>query len=93
MDRASSHFSDAINGLFECNCANYVLIPPGLTLILQPLDTHINQIFKANVRNEYHNWLINTKDASITDNNVIDFIYNAWYNTDQNHKEKIIEKA
>jgi len=91
MDRARSHFSDAINKLFE-KIVQIMYLFLGLTSALQPLDIHINKIFKANVRNEYHNWLINTKEATITDDNVIDFIYNAWYKTDQKHKEKIIEK-
>jgi len=93
MDRARSHFSQEINDLFNKFGSNYVLIPPGLTSVLQPLDTHINKTFKYNVKNEYHNWLIKNKENTITDYNVIDFIYNAWYNIDQNNKEKVILKS
>ena len=47
MDPARSHFSDEINNLFKENNANYVFIPPKLTPVLHPLDTHINKIFKS----------------------------------------------
>lgn len=93
MDRARSHFSEEINDLFNKYDSNYVLIPPGLTSVLQPLDTHINKTFKYNVKNEYHKWLIKNKENTITDYNVLDFIYEAWYNTDQNIKEKVIFKS
>ena len=66
-DRARSYFSKEIDNLFKDYSANYVLIPTGLTSVFQPLDTHINKIFKSNVRNEYHKWLINNKDAVIHD--------------------------
>ena len=53
--RAWSHFSEEIDNLFKENKVNYVLIPPGMTSVLQPLDTHVNKVFKSNVRNEYQN--------------------------------------
>lgn len=53
MVRARSHISEEIDNLFKENEANYVLIPPGMTSVIQPLDTHINKVFKSNVRNEY----------------------------------------
>lgn len=61
--------------------------------MLQPLDIHINKTFKFNVKNEYHKWLINNKENTIIDYNELDFIYNAWYITDQNNKEKVILKS
>ena len=32
---------EEIKNLFQENDANYVLIPPGITSVLQPLDTHV----------------------------------------------------
>ena len=93
MDRAQLHFSEANNRIFEENNSNYVLIPPRLTWVPQPLDAHINKIFKTNVRNGYHKWLINNNGENITDNIILDFIYNTWYNNVQNHKEDIIAKS
>ena len=93
MDRVRSHFSDEITNIFKLYNSNYVLIPPGLTSILQPLDTHINKIFKYNIKNEYHQWLVKSKDISLNDILVIDFIYNAWYKSEEKNKEKIIENS
>ena len=87
MDRARSHISEEIDDLLKENEANYVLIPPGMNSVLQPLDTHINKVFKSNVRNEYHKWLLKNNNAVINDNDIIDFVYNAWYNVDQKKKK------
>ena len=67
MDRARLHFSSEITNIFEKYDSNFVLIPPGLTYVLQPLDTHVNKSFKANVRAEYHKWLLKNKEETITD--------------------------
>ena len=93
MDRARSHFSEEIDNLFKENDANYVLIPPGMTSVLQPLDTHVNKVFKSNIRNEYHKWLIKNKNSVINENDITDFIHNAWYTIDQKQKEVLIEKS
>ena len=93
VDRARSHISNEITNIFKQYNSNYVLIPPGLTSLLQPLDTHINKTFKYNIKNEYHQWLVKNKDISLNDNLVIDFIYNAWYKSDQINKEKLIENS
>lgn len=44
MDRVWSHFSEEIDNLFKENDANYVLIPPGMTSVLQPLDIYVNKV-------------------------------------------------
>ena len=87
MDRARSYFSDDITTMFENHNANFILIPLGLTSMLQPLDTHVNKSFKNNVRNEYHRWLLNNKSDNITDSIVLDFIYNSWYNINKIKKK------
>ena len=46
MDRVRWHFSEDITNIFNEYNLNYILIPPGLTLVFQPLDTHINKSFK-----------------------------------------------
>lgn len=45
IDHARSHFSGEITNIFKRYNSNYVLISPGLTSVLLPLDTHINKIF------------------------------------------------
>ena len=79
--------------MFENHNANFILIPPGLTSILQPLDTHVNKISKNNVRNEYHRWLLNNKSDNITDSIVLDFIYNAWYNINKIKQKELIKQS
>ena len=93
MDHARSHFSKEIDDLFKENDANYVLIPPGMTSVIQPLDTHINKVFKSNIRNDYHNWLIKNKNAVINESDIIDFIFNALFTIDQKKQEYLIEKS
>lgn len=93
MDRARSHFSKEIDDLFKENDANYVLIPPGMTSVVQPLDTHVNKVFKSNIRNGYHKWLIKNKNSVINESDIIDFIFNAWFNIDQKKQEYLIEKS
>ena len=46
LDRATSHYYENISDDFKRNDGNYVLIPPGLTRFLQPLDISINFPFK-----------------------------------------------
>jgi hypothetical protein len=55
MDLVRSHFSIEISNIYEKYDSKFILILPGLTYVLQPLDIHVNKSFKANVRSEYHN--------------------------------------
>lgn len=73
--------------------SNFVLNPPGLASVLQPLNIYINKIFKANVKKEYHKWLLKNNTDVINDYNLLDFIYNTCYNIDQHNQENIIEKS
>lgn len=59
MDRATTHFSERIKDLFAENKSKYVLIPPGATRYLQPLDIAINKPFKDNMRKNILNLSLN----------------------------------
>ena len=41
--------------MFENLDNNFLLIPPGLTSILQPLDIGVNKIFKEKLKFKYEN--------------------------------------
>jgi len=93
MDRARSHFSEDITNIFKrCN-SRFILIPPDLTSILQPLDTHIKKTFKTELRNQYYKWLLDNNSENITDSIIIDFIYYAWYKINKVHQKELIIKA
>ena len=53
MDRARSHFSNEISDIFEKNNSKFILIPPGMTRFVQPLDVCINKPFKDAMRKAY----------------------------------------
>ena len=46
IDRATTHFDPDLSNEFERHNAKFVLIPPGLTLLLQPLDVEVNKEIK-----------------------------------------------
>ena len=50
INKASSHSSDdSLEILYNMNIS-YLLIPSGMTSILQPMDLSVNKVFKDNVR-------------------------------------------
>ena len=57
------------------------------------MDTHVDEIFKNNVRNEYHRWLLNNKSDNITESIVLDFIYNAWQNINKIKQKELIKQS
>jgi hypothetical protein len=59
IDKASSHSSDdSLEILYNMNIS-YLLIPSGMTSILQPMDLSVNKVFKDNVRYSFEkDWLL-----------------------------------
>ena len=46
LDCPTSHYDDDVVNIFKKNNSKYILIPPGLTRYLQPLDVSIIKHFK-----------------------------------------------
>ena len=92
LDKASSHSFDDSLELLKKSKINYILIPSGMTPILQLMDISINKVFKDNIR------FLFEKDRPLLDNiipkiklqtaltNVLNYIDNIW------NKEEPINK-
>ncbi|KAI5151365.1 hypothetical protein ENBRE01_2090 [Enteropsectra breve] len=59
MDEFSSHKNEEILNILQARNVQTVFIPPKSTHYLQPLDVSINSIFKASLRKEWNEWMIN----------------------------------
>ena len=60
FDRATCHFTESINTLFDKYSSNYVLIPPVQTRFSHPLDIENNKVFKENIYKKYKDFKIST---------------------------------
>ena len=69
------------------------MIPPGQTKYVQPLDVSINKPFKAAMHRAYTEFQIsNGNTKTPTHENIIEFVYNTWYQPDI-IKEDIIRNS
>jgi len=68
LDQFSAHKKPEIQSLLKEGGSEVRYIPPGLTGLLQPLDTHINRSFKARMRHLFDRWYDDhgVKDANKT---------------------------
>lgn len=57
MDSFRGHTTDEVKQLFQENNTEQIIIPGGLTSILQPLDVCLNKPFKDNLRSLYADWI------------------------------------
>ena len=77
---STSHFSEDINKLFDKYSSNYVLIPPGQTWFLQPLDIRVNKVFKENIYKKYNDFKLSTAlEKKVILNNKIDWVSEIWW--------------
>lgn len=59
LDAFRGHLTPEVKEeLGGCNC-DLVVVPGGITPVLQPLDVSINKPFKENLRQEYEDWIRN----------------------------------
>ena len=96
IDKASSHSSDDSLEILNSLNINYLLIPSGMTSILQPMDISVNKVFKDNIRYFFE------KERLLLDNiipknkletarlNLINYVNNVWNNETTINKSIII---
>ena len=58
MDQFSVHKLDAVKKLLNKSKTDILLIPPGFTSILQPLDIYINKPLKDQLRSGWENYML-----------------------------------
>ena len=80
MDRARSHFSNEISDIFEKNNSKFILIPPGMTRFVQPLDVCINKPFKDAMRKAYTEYEIKKgMQNKPSHEDLVSRLENVWY--------------
>lgn len=57
LDSFRGHCTDAVKARLADNGTDLVVIPGGMTSMLQPLDVCINKPFKAHVKRLYAQWM------------------------------------
>ena len=82
LDRATTHFDNDLTNVFNKREASYVLIPPGLTSYLQPLDVGINKEIKNYMRRKDTEFRIKNNNLKApNENDIICLFRDIWYNT------------
>ena len=92
IDRATTHYDETLSETFKKYNGAYVLIPPGLTRFIQPLDVSINGPLKKKFHHWYLDYIIehkNEKKPSCED--IIDAVDMLWYDETIITKEQIIK--
>ena len=97
FDRATTHINDEIINFLHANNILYVLIPPGFTRFLQPLDVSVNRAFKIALKKNYLNYQQKHLDDifhnqfTIKNEEIINMIYEIWSNENDIKKNVIID--
>ena len=81
LDRATTHFDANLREEFNKRESTYVLIPPGLTTYLQPLDVGVNKEIKQFMKQADTHFRIKNKNIRPpNENEIINMFRDIWYN-------------
>ena len=93
MDRATTHYEENLVERFQKYNADFILIPPGLTRYVQPLDVCVNAPFKKKLQHWNIDFAIDNKnEKKPKEDDIINAIYNIWY-TECNFPKDVIAKS
>ena len=94
LDRATTNFEENLVNKFKANNSTYLLIPPGLTRYIQPLDVVVNKPIKTKIYNWDTNFRINNLNMKKPNEiDIIEAINDIWYNNNDITKEMIIKSS
>ena len=92
LDRATTHFSSDLNERFKKYESHFVLIPPGLTRYLQPLDVAVNKPFKDAMKNSDCKFRLKTNNNKLPDEEeIISQVVENWFDNNIIKKDTIIK--
>lgn len=92
LDRATTYYDKKLSEKLKKYNASYLLIPPGLTRFIHPLDVSINAPFKKFLHHWDTDYRINHLNRKKPDCfEIIDAIVSIWYNESSITKEIIIK--
>ena len=91
IDSAPSHIKPSLLEYINKKKQKYILIPPGMTRVLQPLDVSINGPFKQYMKNLYIDECIRNKDLNmkISREQILKWILEIWHDEEKITKEMV----
>ena len=92
MDRATTHYDKNLSKLFKDNNSSFILIPPGLTRYIQPLDVSINGPLKKKLIHWDTDFRIDSMNKKKPNEfDIINCVYKIWYDKEFINDKMIID--
>ena len=92
IGRATTHDDNELESPLKEKNASYILIPPGLTKYILPLDVSINAPFKKYMHHQYIDFILeNQNKKKSSEEDIINAIDKIWFNEKYITKEQIIK--